>query len=199
MGRTIDLGTNRPLTRRVTSLVRTASADQLERGRSWYQQAMMDAFAIASDTGYALETVAGVIAALSPQTAWWQNLMLAKQAASAGVMLQGHTGDSMRKVNAILQGAEPLDVLGGLKVRSFYANIISGGLDAGVTIDRHAWDICTGLKGYAQSLSITPGRYAAASECYSRAAGILSDLDMTPAQLQATAWVIWRDAHGIRD
>ncbi len=199
MGRTIDLGVHRPLTRRVTAIVRSATDDQIDRGMTWYAQALFDATELADGTGFAVEQAAGVVAALSPQTAWWQNLMLAKQALGAGVMVQGHTGDSMRKVNAILQGAEPLDVLGGLKVRSFYANIVSGGLDDGVTIDRHAWDIATGLKGYAQNLSITPGRYAAASECYSRAASILSDLGATPAQLQAIAWVAWRDAHGIRD
>lgn len=202
MGRTIDLGAHRPLTRRVTALFRTATDAQVYRGLAWYVDASAQARELGERFGYEHEQACGVIAALSPQTAWWQNVMLAKQAMTAGAMVQGHTRDAMRKVNAILSGVDPLDALGGLKVRSFYENLRYEGQDDGVTIDRHAWDIATGLKGYAQSLTITPGRYAQAAEAYRRAADILNreyGLRMTGAEVQAVTWVTWRDAHGIRD
>jgi hypothetical protein len=181
-----------PLTRRITALVRTATPDQLHRGH---------ASELAADFGVTTEQAAGVIAALSPQTQWWQNLMLARQACELGEMVQGHTGDAMRKVNAILADAntQPLDVLGGLKVRSFYRNIVSGGFDVEyVTIDRHAFDIATGVR--LNGSSLTPKRYEETADKYRAAAPILSaELRvMTPAQVQATAWVIHRDALGIR-
>jgi hypothetical protein len=185
-----------PLTRRVTALVRTGTADQLKRGVCWYEEAHGHASELAAEFGYTTEAAAGVIAALSPQTGWWQNLMLARQACELGELIQGHTGDAMRKVNTILAdpNVNPLDALGGLKVRSFYRNIVSGGWDREfVTIDRHAYDIATGVR--LNGSSLTPKRYEATAETYRRASKILG---MTPAQAQATAWVIHRDALGIR-
>ena len=185
-----------PLTRRVTALVRTGSDDQLRRGICWYAEAHGHASELAAEFGYTTEAAAGVIAALSPQTGWWQNLMLARQAVELGEMIQGHTGDAMRKVNAILADANtnPLDVQGGLKVRSYYRNIVSVGYDVEyVTIDRHAYDIATGVR--LNGASLTPKRYEETAEVYRRASKILG---MTPAQTQATAWVIHRDALGIR-
>jgi len=185
-----------PLTRRVTTLVRTGTPDQLQRGLCWYAEAHGHASELAAEFGYTVDAAAGVIAALSPQTGWWQNLMLARQACELGEMVQGHTGDAMRKVNEILAdpNTQPLDVLGGLKVRSFYRNIVSGGWDREyVTIDRHAFDIATGVR--LNGSSLTPKRYEATATVYRRAADILG---MTPAQAQATAWVIHRDALGIR-
>lgn len=185
-----------PLTRRVTALVRTGTPDQIQRGLCWYVEAHGHASELAAEFGYTTEAAAGVIAALSPQTGWWQNLMLARQACELGELIQGHTGDAMRKVNAILAdpNTQPLDVLGGLKVRSFYRNIVSGGYDVEyVTIDRHAFDIATGVR--LNGASLTPRRYEETAEVYRRAAKILG---MTPAQAQAAAWVIHRDALGIR-
>lgn len=185
-----------PLTRRVTALVRTGTPDQLKRGMCWYVEAHGHASELSAEFGYTTEAAAGVIAALSPQTGWWQNLMLARQACELGELIQGHTGDAMRKVNAILADGNlnPLDVLGGLKVRSFYRNIVSGGYDTTyVTIDRHAFDIATGVR--LNGASLTPKRYEETAETYRRASKILG---MTPAQAQATAWVIHRDALGIR-
>lgn len=193
-----------PLTRRVTALVRTGTEDQLKRGRCWYVEAHGHASELAADYGFTVDQTSGVIAALSPQTQWWQNLMLARQACEYGEILQGHTGDAMRKVNAILAdaNAQPLDVLGGLKVRSFYQNIRAMGYDSAVTIDRHAYDIATGVR--LNGSSLTPKRYAATAEVYTRAASILATEGfgaggpLTGAMVQAQAWVIHRDALGIR-
>ena len=190
-----------PLTRRITTLVRTGTPDQLHRGMCWYAEAHGHASELAAEFGYTTEQAAGVIAALSPQTQWWQNLMLARQACELGEMIQGHTGGNMRKVNAILADAntQPLDVLGGLKVRSFYRNIVSGGFDREyVTIDRHAVDIATGVR--LNTASLTPRRYEETASKYRAAAEILSRevQVMTPAQVQATAWVIHRDALGLK-
>lgn len=185
-----------PLTRRVTALIRTGSAAQLEAGACWYATAHSHASELAAEFGYTVDACAGVIAALSPQTSWWQNLMLARQSIELGEIVQGHTGDAMRKVNAILAdpNTDPLDVLGGLKVRSFFRNIRSGGYDTEyVTIDRHAYDIATGVR--LNGSSLTPKRYEETADVYRRAGAILG---MTPAQAQATAWVIHRDALGIR-
>jgi hypothetical protein len=149
----------------------------------------MIAMTIALETGLALEQAIGIIAALSPQQQWWQNVMLARQASEAGVMVQGHTTDNMRKVNEILQGAEPLDVLGGLKVRSFYVNILEAGTDDGVTIDRHAWRTVCGRHELGQRSAVpTDKAYLLAAEAFQAAARHCEE-PITAAQLQATVWI----------
>lgn len=191
-----------PLTRRVTAIIRNGTPAQLHSGRTWYATAHGIGSEFAAEYGVTVECALGVIAALSPQLGWWQNVMLARQALDAGIMAQGHTHDNMRKVNAILAGAEPLDVLGGLKVRSFYRNMRSGGFDVEhVTVDRHAFDIATGVR--LNGASLTPNRYAETAETYKRAAVILQGEGFgnggpfTPAMAQATAWVIHRENLGI--
>jgi hypothetical protein len=157
-------------------------------GAGWYASAQMIAMTIALETGLALEQAIGVIAALSPQQQWWQNVMLARQAAEAGVMVQGHTTDNMRKVNEILQGADPLDVLGGLKVRSFYVNILEAGTDDGVTIDRHAWRTVCGRHELGQRSAVpTDKAYQLAVDAFQQAARHCEGI--TAAQLQAIVWI----------
>jgi hypothetical protein len=158
-------------------------------GRAWYRDARETAELIAIETGHALETVIGVIAALSPQQQWWQNVMLARQTCTAGVMVQGHTTDNMRKVNEILQGADPLDVLGGLKVRAFYANMLSDGQDGGVTIDRHAWRTVCGRNELGKRNAVpTDKAYTLAADAFQQAVRYC-DEELTPAELQAIVWI----------
>jgi hypothetical protein len=176
------------MTRNILREYRAVRPVDITAGKHWYSDAFFTAADLANETGFALEQCVGVIAALSPQQQWWQNVMLARQAVTAGVMIQGHTGDNIRKVNAILQGAEPLEVLGGLKVRSFYNNILSEGQDDGVTIDRHAWRTAMGRNELGTRNAVPTDRaYLACVDAYQHAATFIQDV--TPAQLQAIVWI----------
>jgi len=176
------------MTRAILREYRATDTHTRVQGRDWYPTALDIAGNLAADNGLAIEQAAGVIAALSPQQQWWQNVMLARQACDAGVIVQGHTGDAMRKVNAILQGAEPLDVLGGFKVRSFYGNIIAQGEDDGVTIDRHAWRTVCGSNELGQRGSVPDAGYPLAVEAFRHAVSFI-DEPLTGAQLQAIVWI----------
>lgn len=184
MGKTLAYPTRTAMVRNV---LREFRATDGQTGADWYADALGKAVEFTA-YGVATETAVGVIAALSPQMQWWQNVMLAEQVLSAGVMVQGHTGDTMRKVNHILAGAEPLDVLGGLKVRSFYSNILSGGQDDGVTIDRHAWRTVCGRHELGKRNSVPDVGYDLARDAFRHAAYIL-DCGLTAAQVQAIVWV----------
>jgi len=172
----------------VRNILREYRATDGLTGRDWYRDAYVTAAHFADDYGVTREQAIGVIAALSPQTQWWQNVMLAKQVLSAGAMVQGHTRDTMRKVNAILAGIPPLDVLGGQKVRSFYVNILDLGFSADVvTIDRHAWRTVCGANPLGKRNAVPDAGYPLARDAFIRAAAIIGDI--TPAQLQAVVWV----------
>jgi hypothetical protein len=171
----------------VRNVLREFRATDGVTGFDWYYRALEMAHDM-TGPHVSLAQAVGVIAALSPQTQWWQNVMLARQVISAGAMVQGHTGDTMRKVNAILSGTAPLDALGGLKVRSFYQNILDGGMGDGVTIDRHAWRTAMGRNELGKRNAVPTDRaYRAAAEAFERAAEIVGNY--TPAQLQAIVWV----------
>lgn len=163
-------------------------ADKLV-GNLWYASAYAQAVEFAFEFSYGVEQAVGVIAALSPQTQWWFNVMLAKQAMRSRGMIQGHTSDTMAKVNRILLGEEPLVVLGGKKVRSFYQNILSAGEDEGiVTVDRHAWRTVCGRHELGKRNAVPDAGYELAQSAFIRAAEIIGD-GLTPAKLQAIVWV----------
>lgn len=183
----------------VRNILREYRATDGETGRDWYAIANSKSFELSelSRTTTWIQA-AGVIAALSPQQQWWQNVMLAEQAIRAGAMVQGHTGDAMRKVNRILSLESPTvdevnSILGGLKVRSFFFNIITaGGVDGVVTIDRHAWRTVCGAHELGKRNAVPTERaYQLARDAFIRAADILtaSGDRITAAQLQAVVWV----------
>jgi hypothetical protein len=131
---------------------------------------------------------AGILAALSPNTSWPQNVVRAKTLVSTGTC--GAFGDAVRKAQRILAGEAPLDVLGGPKVRSFYTDIMGLPTET-VTIDRHAIDIAVGrpLSNKERASMLKGKGYDTLARFYTEVA---REYDVTPSQLQAITWVWWR-------
>jgi hypothetical protein len=178
----------------VANIVRTArmaKASEIEAGVNWYPTAHAAALEMSN-----LETGAGVIAALSPMMGWDRNVMLAYRAFEQG-FADGCLKGNARKADAIMAGNAPLDILGGAKVRSFYANIVNP-LGADVTIDRHAFDIVAGryTTDKEKGRLSNKGVYEWHAEAY-RLAGIELG-GLTGAQVQAITWVAWRRIKGIK-
>lgn len=163
-----------------------------QRALRWYATAYDAAADLSQLYGsYSPKQVAGVIAALSPQVSWKRNVELAESAIVfhlMGVTITGQTGDNCLKAKRILDGEDPLAVLGGLKVRAFYEGILTKGETETVCIDRHAlaaW-YCPGQEVWA---SLTPRRYHAVAADYQTAARVLG---LAPAVAQAVVWCAWR-------
>lgn len=180
-------------TRNVTKAYRLATDLDREEGMAWYVSARTYAATLDDNVNRA----AGVIAALSPLQLWPVNMRM------AAAMYDGRRNcglsANVAKAERILNGEEPLDVLGGKKVRSFYLNIIGSGNDEAVTIDRHAIAVCEGraipdneLKSFfgAKRNRQYVAEYVNAAEILSKEFGPL-----TAAQVQATVWVWWRRNH----
>lgn len=183
-------------TRNITKAFRQSTAQDRADGMAWYETAR--AFAASLDTD--VSRAAGIIAALSPCNAWPQNRIAAANFYNGRRDI--HTTDNVKKCERILSGEDPLDVLGGAKVRAFYLNIMGLDSDEAVTIDRHAIMVCEGriirdaeLKAY---FGVKRNRQYV--EEYKRAAKILSretGQTLTPAAVQAIVWVWWRRNHAI--
>jgi hypothetical protein len=171
-----------------------ASADAEHEGAGWYLAAHSIAADMAARHGLTVAQAAGVLAALSPQCGWAENIRLADVACGEG-RASGHTADACRKADAILAGADPFTVLGGRKVRSFYTNILRPTTPGPVTVDRHAVDMLCGRRGAVEDRVLE--RVGAYARCAAVIRGVARDLGIRPHEVQAIAWVAWRQLHDV--
>lgn len=182
-----------PQTRNITRLFRTATPTEIEAGADWYKDANRIASALALKNGVSIEIAAGVIAALSPLQSYGANINLASRfLATPGGLTSGYLGVGLAKGRAILSGADVEKTLKSQKITNFFRGILSAG-KRGVCIDRHAYALASNVRGDTPNLN--GKRYDQIAECYVRAARILSkeyDMPLTPAQVQAVTWTLWR-------
>lgn len=182
-------------TRNITREYRSASEQERTTGLEWYAEAFRQASDLAEINGISVSSAVGIIAVLSPRVEWHRNIALAWTVVRTGTAT-GVLTANLRKAQRILEGEHAENVMGGEKVTSFYRNIMSSGMDTGVTIDRHAIDVAEGKKHNDDTRPAAGKRaYAEYSEAYRRAATILSREEgrtITPAQIQAVTWTTWR-------
>jgi len=174
--------------RNILSVWHVATEDEYGEGVYWYERAHDTARMLADGD---VRTGAGLLAALSPQTAWWLNVELACDAFEAG-RASRHTTDSTSKANRILAGEDPAEVLPMTrKTGQFYRCILDPYDAEAVCIDRHAYDIAVGipLGDWNRGLS-AHGRYKLIADCYREAATRVCNL---PSVVQAVTWVAWRN------
>jgi len=127
--------------RNIVKILKGATPDAVFAGEAWYKEANQVAQSVGEMADYtglkALQVGAGIIAALSPQMGWGLNVTMAILLVTKGTRkatLSNHT-----KAVRILQGEEPLKVLGGEKVKAFYLAIVEPYNDSTeIVIDRHA-------------------------------------------------------------
>jgi hypothetical protein len=189
----------KPTIDNILAVYRAARPEQIAAGLQWYADAHTFALAI---SGGDIVTGAGVIAALSPQMSWSQNMVCASRTFVEG-FASGNTGANNEKANRILRGESPDEVLGwnnpkaksGHKVRNFYRNIVNP-TGPECTIDRHAHDIAVGevTDGKTRGQLGRVGVYDLFADTYREAAKLAG---IPVAALQAITWVVWREAIGL--
>lgn len=173
----------------IVSVYDRATPEDISEGMTWYEDA--HAFARSLDTN--VWRAAGVIAAMSPLKRWDLNMRLATNAYATGVAT-GHFTDQNVKAQSILDGAAPLDVLGGDKTIAFCAAIATCGRSLTTVIDRHAYDIALNAIHNDKTRNIGKRVYATLHEHYWQAS---LELGITNHELQAVTWVAWRREKGI--
>jgi hypothetical protein len=183
-------------TRNITRVFRTATDDQLANGIAWYLDAGIIAESLADAHGVTVEQSAGIIAALSPMMSWGANVNLAARFIGAGGLDRGALSLSLSKARAILAGDDIVTTLGGNKTTAFYRCIATLGMTDAVCIDRHAYDVATATRhNDATRPKLSDKRYRECVDAYRRASRILSKelgAPVSPAQVQAVTWVVWR-------
>jgi hypothetical protein len=166
----------------------SATADQSARGRTWYRTAHELATIMSEGNTRA---GAGVIAALSANKAWEQNVKIAAQAWATGEA-RGHVRDALGKAERIMLGEDPIVVLPtDSKTWNFFRCIADPEDAEAVVIDRHAHDVAVNERfGNADRGLSNKRRYATLAHAYREAARQLGEL---PSVVQAVTWVVWRE------
>lgn len=175
---------------RLVAAYEAADAEAVEAGRLWYPTGEAVVAKLAADYIVGIPAAAGIVAALSPQVKWRQNIESARSILAGHGRVMGYDSNTA-KARRIAAG-EPADkVLGGPKVRNFWANL-RGSREA-VTIDVWAQRAAAGRdlappKG-PQYLRIVKAYRAAAAQC-----------GEVPRDFQAIIWLCTRPrAEHLRD
>jgi hypothetical protein len=194
-----------PSAANILAVYNLASADDLREGLAWYNTAHNWCRVMAgANRPHLIARNAGIVAALSPMNAWNNNKRKAAEVISKRgriTVVKGQPngiglGANVSKAIAIYNGAEPLDILSGDKVRAFYSTILDPQGDVDPVIDRHAFDIAVGERtnDAARTILGRKGIYSAFAHEYREAAAIAG---IGAPQMQAVTWITWRNILGI--
>ncbi len=169
-------------------------------GLAWYPLAQGIVKQWSEHYRYSVDTVAAVVAAISPQVEWNRNLVIADDVLacrppSIGGVL--HTNlrkaERLRDTDYRSELAAEWDLTtrmleqfkAGPKVLNFARNL-SGDMSA-VTIDTHAFQCA--LADPLSTLTVRPITYQIVAECY---ALVADEVGVLPAAFQAVLWHAWK-------
>lgn len=178
-----------------------ASAEEIQTGLEWYNNARTIASHIAITYDAPLRQVCGVIAALSPSNKWERNCRDAENfvrvfaAGGNPLDLKASTyGRNKQKALDILNGIDIDETLNGRKTVAFY-HCIAGDSEH-VCIDGHAYNIWMGERIPLDSVpSMGKALYATIVSDYIEATMLINQVcntDYKPHEVQAITWTAWR-------
>ena len=169
-------------------------------GAAWYGAAHKDCAALARKYGLTVEQVAGAAAAISPGMRWdlvlgYVERLIGRKGSTGklGFAVPTYSKLFVDRARSCLRGKlAPSDVLGGNKVRAFYALLCDSGNGYDVCVDGHAFNIAINagrapIRGENSKVpSLTDKRYRMLSDAYRAAA---QSVGILPHQMQAITWV----------
>ena len=168
------------LTANIRDAWNAASDDQITRGRAWYTVAHDIAEMVGNGD---VRKGAGIISALSPRMQWDRNVSIAINACTTG-HATGAMSASLNKAQAILDGADPTEVLPmSAKTGNFYLNIVNPSDNHAVTVDCWAYRVAT--RDWSAAGPKSAKDYREVADAYRTVA---SELDEIPANVQAGTW-----------
>lgn len=199
-------------TRHIAGLLQLSTAADITHGKDWYAKAGRFAAALADRYGITIEHAAGVLAALSPNNKWSRNKTDAETLIAAHVNGDDPAnsrvstyGQNKAKALAIL-AADVDDIPGlvygtaGRKVLAFYESIL--GSPTAVCVDGHAYAVWVGRRvPIGDTPTIGKGLYETIARAYTlvaRRSKALCGLDLTPTEVQAVTWTVYRRVYGIK-
>lgn len=172
----------------IEKVLSMATPEERDYWTKWYPGAHAIAWRLAKKYNVSLAVAAGVLAVLSPQEDWVNNVALAN-AALAGDWPNVKTLDTSRQKAWTLINERDFSAIRGDKVHRFFMSIYSPEqFQDEVVVDTHAAAIWLGRR-VSEIPSISPAVRAKMDADYKAAAAAMG---MTPQGAQALSWVLWR-------
>lgn len=174
-----------------------ATMDHRKRGKSWYLTARVAAWQISQESGVPLMNVCAVMAALSPRNKWARNVLDTQTMCRLKDQFEmgkyGTFNTNRDKAYALLWAkdkASCLTLLKGQKVTAFFENIYDPSSHR-VTVDVHMQMVAIGrYLPENERPALTDKMYR---EIESAIKKVAIDNGMMPYELQATAWLTWKE------
>lgn len=184
--------------RNIVKFYNTSTPDVQYEGSKWYSDARDMAMVVGKLAGYkyhqALFVGAGILAALSPQVEWGDNIQWAIELVVANRRKQ--TWANHNKALRIKQGEHPMDVLGGRKVIAFYMAIVAPFGSGAPVVDRHAVAIYMGRTVSEKELGfLSTKKVMDRIQWAYKKAG--KELGVHHHQVQSVTWTQWRINKGV--
>lgn len=173
---------------------RATPAERAE-GAAWYADAHQQCVVLAQEHGLTTETVAAIVAVLSPALRWERNIAAAR-AVITGAATTSAYGANVAKARRILAGEAPSAVVAGPKVRAFYELLRDPSQSNELVLDSIAVLLALGknpAKVTNDAAKPTLGRVRVMRAIAAAYRRVAHELDLDPHVLQATTWVAWRN------
>lgn len=160
-----------------------APIDALEHGMSWYEKAHNECLLLSQVFELPLSKVVGVVAALSPNNKWFQNLkdawkFLDKPHMNTKVCtFKSQRRKALNILKCSGDSSEILSILNGPKTKNFYSNILDYKTSKAVTVDLWIYRFV--------ELNNSKKNFEATEQVFLEAA---NELNVMPHQLQAVIW-----------
>lgn len=172
----------------IEKVLAMATPEEREYWTRWYPGAHAIAWKLARKYDVPLDVAAGVLAVLSPQEDWINNVALANAALAGDWANVGTLGASREKAWSLINERD-FSVIRGDKVHRFFMSIYDPQrFQDEVVVDTHAAAIWLGRR-VSEIPSISPTVRAKMTQDYRAAA---KNMGMTPQGAQALSWVLWR-------
>ena len=189
----------------IQALLDLASAGEQSEGMTWYSRANLAATRLADQYEIAIDTAAGVIAALSPRNKWDRNLVDAENLiaafkaggdeAAADVKVCTFGANKKKAIEILTWGAIGdivKELLSGPKLIEFFSCIIG---EDDVCIDGHAYSIWFGDRITLNKIpSIGKKLRAEIKKDY---LAVAKKNNLKGYEVQAITWVAHRRIHGV--
>lgn len=182
------------ITDKLLAIYSSATSDQIKEGYKWYFKANITARTIKSNLALkgidvSLSKIVGVISALSPNNKWHRNLQDAEMLLSNPLHDTKVCTYTLNKHKAFdIMGSnsenEIYSILGGLKTKSFYKNILNPSQSLEVTIDLWMYR--------AAGLKQQDSNYKFIAKSVNE---IAKKGNVLPHQVQATIWIVLRSSY----
>lgn len=197
-----EVYTIRRIVNNLNRYMEIATPEEIEVGKSWYNEANQFCRRVGEQYGITLEQAAGLTSVFSPQTSWTVNKQLVKSFMDSKGKSKVTTMDRVLKARRMLKTTdyqEIMDLLsvhanGSKKTKAFYDSICRPTETDLVVIDRHQIaasfqrpDATAALD--ASLAQITSIQYDFLSECTREAA---RKFNMNYTACQATIWTVYR-------